>query len=184
MNINPIYSYGAFCLLFVFFSSLILLVNILHPLLFLSFNSQWHLQLWQICSICGLWSLLSNLRSIIITDTTKYRAVKLGQQKGVIFFRSLMHCDDCDRRYAITDIHEHLNSYEKNVTCYNQMIVAIVDVLTSFNFFPRSSYILFYVPSLLLLALVFYVYCNNCHNLCFVYFICFYIIHRRHVLIY
>jgi hypothetical protein len=70
--------------------------------------------------------------------------------------------------------------------CYNQMIVAIVDVLMSFNFFSSLytiCYIPFYVPSPLLLALVFYVYCNS-HNLCFVYFICFYIIHRRQVLIY
>jgi hypothetical protein len=75
----------------------------------------------------------------------------------------------------------------KNVTCYNQMIVAIVDVLTSFNFFSSFytiCYILFYVPSPPLLALVFYVYCNNCHNLCFFYFICFYIVHSRCVLIY
>jgi hypothetical protein len=31
-----------------------------------------------------------------------------------------------------------VSRYKKNVTCYNQMIVAIVDMLTSFNFFPRS----------------------------------------------
>jgi hypothetical protein len=71
--------------------------------------------------------------------------------------------------------------------CYNQMIVAIVDVLKSFNFFSSLytiCYILFYVPSPPLLAFVFYVYCNNCHKLCFVYFICFYIIHRLRVLIY
>jgi hypothetical protein len=46
------------------------------------------------------------------------------------------------------------------------MIVAIVDVLTSFNFFSSLytiCYILFYVPSPPLLALVFFVYCNNCH---------------------
>jgi hypothetical protein len=38
--------------------------------------------------------------------------------------------------YSWTELHCFPNT--KNVTCYNQMIVAIVDVLTSFNFFPRS----------------------------------------------
>jgi len=46
-----------------------------------------------------------NLRCITIINTTKYGAVKLGKQRGIIFIRSLMHCDNCDRKYAINDIH-------------------------------------------------------------------------------
>jgi hypothetical protein len=35
--------------------------------------------------------------------------------------------------------------------CYNQMIVAIVDVLTSFNFFPRSIQSVIFFSMFLLL---------------------------------
>jgi hypothetical protein len=39
----------------------------------------------------------------------------------------------------------------KNVTCYNQMVVAIVDELTSFNFFPRSIQSVIFFSTFLLL---------------------------------
>jgi hypothetical protein len=41
---------------------------------------------------------------------------------------------------------------KKNVTCYSQMIVAIVDVPTSFNFFPRSIQSVIFFSTFLLLS--------------------------------
>jgi hypothetical protein len=40
---------------------------------------------------------------------------------------------------------------KKNVTCYNQMIVAIVDVLRSLNFFPHSIQSVIFFSTFLLL---------------------------------
>jgi hypothetical protein len=40
---------------------------------------------------------------------------------------------------------------KRNVACYNQMIVAIVDMLTSFNFFPRSIQSVIFFSTFLLL---------------------------------
>jgi hypothetical protein len=44
-----------------------------------------------------------------------------------------------------------LDYAKKKVTCYNQVIVAIVDVLTSFNFFPRSIQSVIFFSTFLLL---------------------------------